>query len=295
MWDEHIGHLEKKIALVSEALLALGLELAEDKTQVIASQYYKGPRTLQIGGERVDILPAKEQIRVVGVNFSFYDGTGQQATDLLARARAAAHYHQDLLMEQGPWDDKARLLQTLVFGTLSWCAGAVHWNQEDLAMANSLQCTTLRKAFNMKRKPGETRVVWNQRTCRHVRAWLHSQQKKRWSSLILELQFGLYGHWGRQSEGCDVNGERLPGNPMRMLRWRSQKWWRHQQHLSRSTGMRHQGCFYADSTERRLADNIGLEWEDRTKDRDAWRALCQCWLERLDVTWARGRQAAVKW
>ena len=222
VWDEHIAYLEKKIALISEALLALGLELAEDKTQVIASQYYKGPRTLQIGGERVDILPAKEQIRVVGVNFSFYDGTGQQAKDLLARARAAAHCHQDLLMEQGPWDDKARLLQTLVFGTLSWCAGAVHWNQEDLAMANSLQCTTLRKAFNMKRKPGETWVVWNQRTCRHVRAWLHSQQKKRWSSLILELQFGLYGHWGRQSEGSDVHGERLPGNPMRMLRWRSQ-------------------------------------------------------------------------
>ena len=83
VWDEHIGNLEKKIALVSEALLALGLELAKDKTQVIASQYYRGPRTLQIGGERVDILPAKEQIRVVGVNFSFYDGTGQQAKDLL--------------------------------------------------------------------------------------------------------------------------------------------------------------------------------------------------------------------
>ena len=95
---------------------------------------------------------------------------------------------------------------------------------------------------------------------------------KRWSTLNLELQFGLFGHWGRQSEGCNDHGESLPGNPMRMLKWRSQKWWRHQQSPSRSVGVRHAGCFYADSTERRFTDNIDLDWEIRTKDRSAWRA-----------------------
>ena len=127
--------------------------------QKCCCEFYKGPRSLLIGDKHVDILPAKAQIRVVGVNFSFNDGTGQQAKDLLARARAAAMYHQDLLTADGPWGDKARLLQTLVFGTLAWCAGAVHWNQ------------TVPLAFNLnlKRRPSQSWVAWNQRTCRQVR------------------------------------------------------------------------------------------------------------------------------
>ena len=37
IWDENVDHLQRRITLVSEALHAIGLELSEDKTQVIAS------------------------------------------------------------------------------------------------------------------------------------------------------------------------------------------------------------------------------------------------------------------
>ncbi|CAE7231141.1 pol [Symbiodinium sp. CCMP2592] len=292
VWDETIGGLEKRINSVARALKLIGLELAEEKTQVIASPFYTGPRSLHIGEQLVLVQPPGTQIRVVGVNFSFHDGTGQQAKDLLAKAKAALAYHLDLLTESGPWGDKARLLQTLVFGTLSWCAGAVHWNAEDLAVANSIQCTALRRAFQLRRRPAES---WVTRTCRQVRAWIHGQGLKRWSTIILELQFGLYGHWGRQSEGVDELGEPCPGNPLRMLRWRSQKWWRFQKSLSDKVGARHPGCFYADSTERKFADNIDLNWEKCTKDRVAWRARCQEWVAKLVVKWARGRQTAIRW
>ncbi|CAE7399076.1 unnamed protein product, partial [Symbiodinium sp. KB8] len=103
-----------------------------------------GRRELVVGNQRVKILPSETRIRVVGANFSFYDRPSQQAKDLLARAKAALAVQDDLLREKGPWQAKAKLLQTLVFGTMSWCAGAVHWSQEDLATANTIQCTALR-------------------------------------------------------------------------------------------------------------------------------------------------------
>ena len=252
-----------------------------------------GRRELVVGNQRVKILPSETRIRVVGANFSFYDRPSQQAKDLLARAKAALAVQDDLLREKGPWQAKAKLLQTLVFGTMSWCAGAVHWSQEDLATANTIQCTALRRAFRLQRKPLESWADWNMRTCRQVRAWLHVQGLSRWSTLILQLQFGLFGHWGRQQEGIDADGKGVPGNPLRMLHWRNLAWWRQQQRLT--GGLRHPGRFYADNTERKFAETFGTQWDELTRDRDLWRSKIGEWVGTFDVRWARGRQASLRW
>ncbi|CAE7295584.1 unnamed protein product [Symbiodinium sp. CCMP2456] len=143
VWDEHIHSLKKRIELVAQVLGELGLELAEEKTQIIASPHYTGNRSIWIGDQNVSVLPPEETIRVVGVNFSFHDSPGSQAKDLLARARAAAALHSDLLGEKASWCDKAKLMQTLVFGTIAWSAGAVHWTSLELMMANKIQYETL--------------------------------------------------------------------------------------------------------------------------------------------------------
>ena len=295
VWDESIDHLQRRISLVSGALRGIGLELAEDKTQVIASPAYRGPRQLRIGEQMVHVQPQDVSIRVVGANFSFYEKPTQQAKDLLARTKAAIAKHDSLLTEKGSWQDKAKLLQTLVFGMMQWCAGAVHWSQEDLATANSIQCTSLRRAFLLKRRAQEEWTDWNKRTCRQVRAWLHAQGLPRWSTLILQLQFGLHGHWGRQTEGTDEQGRAMPGNPLRLLRWRNLAWWRHQQSLSTSLGLRHPCRFYPDNTERKFAEVLGVDWEMLTKDRVIWRSKTSEWVANFDVKWARGRQASIRW
>ena len=295
VWDENVKHLQDRISLLAAALKEIGLELAEDKTQIIASPAYRGPRQLRVGEQAVTVQPPEVTIRVVGVNFSFYDKPTQQAKDLLARTKAALAKHDCLLKEHGPWQEKAKLLQTLVFGTMSWCAGAVHWSQEDLATANTIQCTALRRAFLLKRRPQEEWTEWNKRTCRQVRAWLHTQGMLRWSTLILQLQFGLYGHWGRQTEGSDEEGKSISGNPLRLIKWRNLAWWRHQQSLSTHLGLRHPGRFYPDNTERKFAETLGPNWDELTWDRVMWRSKSMEWVACFDVKWARGRQTSIRW
>ena len=110
VWDEKVEQLETRIQLIAETLQGLGLELAEDKTQVIASPNYIGRRTLKVNGSEVMVQPRTTAIRVVGVNFNFFDSPSQQARDLLSKAKAAAAHHADLLSEDGPWEDKNQLM-----------------------------------------------------------------------------------------------------------------------------------------------------------------------------------------
>ena len=100
---------------------------------------------------------------------------------------------------------------------------------------------------------------------------------------------------GGRSKDLQMMVQVSPGNPLRLHRWRSQKWWREQQALPPTIGIRHPGRFYADSTERKLAECFGPEWEELTRDRNGWKTGLEKWLEKHDVKWARGRRASIRW
>ncbi|CAE7244711.1 pol [Symbiodinium sp. CCMP2592] len=293
VWDECAGSLSRRIELIAKQLRVLGLELAEDKTMIISSRYYKGPRSIRVGDNTVEIQGEDVRIRVLGVNFAFGDPPGQQARDLLGRATSAALFHADILGEEGKWEDKSQMMDTLVAGTFTWAAGAVHWNQEELAMANAIQIRTLRKAFHLRRRPAEDWLGWHKRTWRLVRAWMHTNQIRRWSTHILQLQHGLLGHWARQVEGWDNDGNPIRGLTYRILQWRGHEWWKREQSLV--TGVRHPGCFYPDCTERRVAETIGLNWGEIAQNREVWKCWRDEWVKRFDVKWTAGRQAALRW
>ena len=292
IWEERADCLERRIELVAKSLAKLGLQLAEDKTLVIASRFYKGPRHIKIADQWVDIRDDHTQLRVLGVNFAFSDPPGSQAKHLLDRANTAARHHEDILREDGKWEDKATMINALVESTMVWAAGALHWNKEELSIANGIQVRCLRRAFRLARKTDEDWLSWHTRTWRHVRSWMHSHSVKRWSTHILELQFSLLGHWARQREGL-VEGEHQPGIAFRMLQWRSHAWWKEQQKLSRGVGRRHPGCFYPDCLERRIAETVGLQWGDIAKDRLAWKGRCSEWIRTFDVKWSQGRQLSI--
>ncbi|CAE7484527.1 Dgat2 [Symbiodinium sp. CCMP2592] len=103
LFETAVDNLSRKIGLIDAALQAVGLELAMDKTAVIASEHYVGNRLVRIGAATVEVLPASCTIRVLGLDFSFEGFSSRQARDLVAKARAAVLWLSPLLLGwQGP-------------------------------------------------------------------------------------------------------------------------------------------------------------------------------------------------
>ena len=213
---------------------------------------------------------------------------------MLARARAAAAAHRDILSAKGQWSNKLFMIKMLVESRFTWTAGALHWSAEDLRCANILQLHTLRRAFGLKRKKDEMWVDWNSRTMRFLRSWLVSHGHPRWSEKILNLQFNLHGHWARKVEfNCDRDLVSA-SLPMRCLLWRSTHWWRGQQALSPATGARHPARFYASNPERQLSESAGTLWHVMAQDRHRWARERSNYVNMWDVKWCSGRQLALR-
>ena len=162
--EKDLGVLGRRVRVVDRALQQAGLKLATEKTKIISSAAYRGPRKIKIGDDIFEIAKAEESIRVLGVSFSFQTSPSSQAQELLSRTRAAAAAHRDLLGAKGPWSKKMHLMQILVESRFAWTAGALHWSSEDLRSANLLQLHTLRTAFNFRRHASESWVDWNSRS-----------------------------------------------------------------------------------------------------------------------------------
>ena len=283
LWTEHTGLLSRNIAALAAALGKHGLRLAVNKTTVIASKYYKGRRTVDVGGTSVPIQPAGTSVRVLGLDYDLDAPAGQQARELHGRVWAAFHENKGVLCGPGTWGEKHKLVQMLVESSWSWAAGAAHWNSADLQMMNSTQLRVLRLVFGVRRTQGEDWVTYNSRSLRMIRVWLAQAGVERWSSKILRLQFQLAGHWMRQWEGEDHRG--LAG---RMMLWRSLGWWNREKSLLH--GVRHPRRFRAANLERSLATCLGEKWFHACAARDAWRQLLVKWVCDMDVPWAKGRQ-----
>ena len=288
LWGEQAGPVAHNVALISAALRKVGLQLAGEKTAVVASKYYKGVRNICVDGVRVEFQPKGTSIRVLGLDFDLDAPAHQQAKEIMGKVWTAFHANKALLCGPGSRAMKAYFVRMLVEGCWSWTAGSLHWEKDDLKAMNSMQLRVLRLCFGCRRGADEDWVAHNARSLRDVRAWVCNHGLERWSTKILRLQFQLMGHWARRWEG-DVQCLAC-----RMQLWRSLKWWQKEQSISRAGGgKRHPGCFRAANLERSLAASIGLEWVDAARNRDGWRQLLKMWLASEDVAWSQGRQLAL--
>ncbi|CAE7234815.1 unnamed protein product [Symbiodinium sp. CCMP2592] len=285
VWNSDINNLEKNIQDTSQMLARLGFSLSPNKTRIIANRHYKGRRQMTVDGTKVEIAEHDSSIRVLGVDFDFDAKTKQQSRKVMGRIWDAFHANKDILCGHGSWGAKTKMVRSLLEGTWAWTAGALHWAKDDLMMINSIQLRVYRLAFGVRRGSAENWVDYNTRSLRTIRAWMQAQRVERWSSKVLRLQFALVGHWCRRKEG---DHECMPAL---MMGWRDLKWWRAEQKIK--SGMRHPERFYADNSERALAEAIGLEWKKATSKREGWKNLLPRWLESQDVRWTRGRQPAL--
>ena len=291
--ESELGRLGKRIKVLQRYLKRAGLNLATDKTKVVASNAYKGPRRVQVGGDVLEIAPQGDSLKVLGLGFSLDGGASQQARELLGRTRSAAAQHRELLKGKASWQKKSQMIGILVASQFQWTAGALHWSQEDLKQANTLQLHVMRNSFGLRRVRDESWVTWNSRTMRQCRSWLAYHGVNRWSTTILTLQHTLHGHWARRIEQVGAHLQPFPCLPMRALLWRPTQWWRAQQEMSRSISLRHKGRVYISNTERQLADAHGSKWHQLASDRVKWSAMREDYLARWDPKWCHGRQAAV--
>eukprot|EP00439_Symbiodinium_sp_Y106_P036980 s3585_g4.t1 len=208
--------LSERIKLIQEGLRGAGLELAMEKTTVVAAADYNGVMFLELEGRKITFV-REEGIKVLGLTFRFQGSLSDQAQELLDRARVALAEHSRLLQARGSWKRKLFLIHALISSTWRWCAGAVHWSQECLSKANTLQLHVMRVAFKLHRAKDEDWVSWNSRTLRYLRAYLVKENEERWSACALRLQFSLHGHWARRIEDLGSGiGDLHPCLPMQV-------------------------------------------------------------------------------
>ena len=289
LWGDSASVIENNIDIIVRLLRDLGLQLAVEKTAIIATPYYRGVRVIRVGGKTVHFLDQGESIRILGLDFSLEDGQSQQAKGLLGRVWAAWGKHSQLIRGPGNFETKVNIIRCLLQGTWQWVAGAVHWGSDDLRAINSLQLRLYRLAFGLVRYKNESWVDFNCRTCRWLRTWIYDNGVERWSTTVLRLQHQLAGHWGRQREGVHR------GMAGAMLKWRDMEWWREEQEWPPPFGKRHPTRFYADNFERRLSQVFGVKWMQMTTDRNGWRQGLKQWLREWDVPWCRGRQLELEY
>ena len=291
--ENDLPKLARRIRAVGRCLQQAGLQLATDKTKIVANEHYKGCRRVRVAQDEFQVAPLGDSLKVLGIPFSLSHDASEQAKVLIGRTREALHAHLDILVAPGPWTHKMKVLQSLVASQFCWIGGAIHWSSADLHALNVLQVHACRKAFGLRRSTGESWYEWNARTSRFIRSWLFHQKVMRWSARALTLQHTLHGHWARHVE--NVQNENVPGPAFRALSWRSTAWWRQQQQLSPKVSMRHPRRFYASNSERQLAQSHGCLWYDIAKDRSEWTKVREQYLLDWDVPWCTGRQLSIKY
>ena len=179
---------------------------------------------------------------------------------------------------------KMRLFERTVQAKALWNAGVFLPQKQGLQSLNACQIKLVRAMRRPGRQPGEAWLDWELRTLRHARADLCRTNSPRWSTVVLERVWELWGHVGRQV-----------GVTREVLGWRNQTWWRRQQAIP--GGLRHPGRFSPHVDPERLLQGVidrqcgrGVPWEEVACDRERWRALRSEFVQAHDVPWATGRQ-----
>jgi hypothetical protein len=138
------------------------------------------------------------------------------------------------------------------------------------------------------RLPGEAWLDWELRTLRRARGDIHRGASGRWSTIVLQRVWELWGHIARQ-EGLTRD----------VTQWRNLRWWCREQSLQ--GGLRHPSRFCPHVDPERLIQEVvtkhgrpGECWEEAAQDRGRWRDLREAFVKAQDVLWATERQIALE-
>ena len=134
------------------------------------------------------------------------------------------------------------------------------------------------------RQPGEGWLEHHLRCYRQARALLHYHGHLRWSTMWLQRVWDFAGHRARSYTRT------VPTASSIIDGWRTGEWWQAEQRNPRE--IRHPGRFHAKlmQFERELNMTVRCPWREAAQDRGLWKSSRAAFVQRMDLTWASGRQ-----
>ena len=131
--------------------------------------------------------------------------TGAEVLEaLMERARKAFRPRWKILHSRASVGNRARVLDRVCFGSMSWTIGAIHTTVAGLKMINQLHMEFLVSVLG----GSESFVDYRQRVLRGATIMLHMLGKERWNSIAVRLSWRYIGHRAsnRQHEGPGCAG-----------------------------------------------------------------------------------------
>ncbi|CAE7219725.1 unnamed protein product [Symbiodinium microadriaticum] len=96
--ENDLPKLARRIRAVGRCLQQAGLQLATDKTKIVANEHYKGCRRVRVAQDEFQVAPLGDSLKVLGIPFSLSHDASEQAKVLIGRTREALHAHLDILV-----------------------------------------------------------------------------------------------------------------------------------------------------------------------------------------------------
>ena len=283
VWGESPEYVQQILRVLEAKLLAVGLKINAQKTQVI-SNTPDDPFRFCIGGVAVVPDGPAAIMTILGAPINLTGEVAPIVAEMQARSRRAFQVHRQVLCSRAPLAERLRLHQTLVREAALWGSPAWPIQTSLLQAANSAQLLQIRTIVGGVRTPTERWHDWHIRTMRRARALMHKHKVVRWSTHALQMQWNLWGHIGRA----------VFQPTFHIMRWRDLTWWRDQQNLPPGPsprGVRHLGHHNPHrDPERRIGAVAGHQWWIAASDRPAWQKLASAFLEQNDPPWASGNQ-----
>ena len=216
LWGENPLHLQATLDKLQSILRRHGLKINPKKTRIITNT--DNPFRFKIDGQLVTPEGGDAALTVLGSPVSFAGGPQHLAAEMGSRGRKAFGKNKKILTAKTALKRRLNLHTTLVRQSALW--GCETWPVQDtlLRAANTLQLQQVRAMLGGARAPGEAWTDWNTRTLRMARVHLHKNHQDRWSTHVLRMIWGLWGHVARAEQAT-----------LDMLQWRGMRWWRQQQ------------------------------------------------------------------
>ncbi|CAE7939467.1 unnamed protein product [Symbiodinium sp. KB8] len=282
LWGENPLHLQATLDKLQSILRRHGLKINPKKTRIITNT--DNPFRFKIDGQLVTPEGGDAALTVLGSPVSFAGGPQHLAAEMGSRGRKAFGKNKKILTAKTALKRRLNLHTTLVRQSALW--GCETWPVQDtlLRAANTLQLQQVRAMLGGARAPGEAWTDWNTRTLRMARVHLHKNHQDRWSTHVLRMIWGLWGHVARAEQAT-----------LDMLQWRGMRWWRQQQAMPEGAGARHARRFNSSlDTERHIVTIAGAHWEQAAADRILWNSLEDRFIQAFDPPWSSGKQGQLQ-
>ena len=284
-WKADIKAMQRFVDRLVPMLAQFGLKVQPTKSKLLCLRGDKNV-VLWIDNQQVKPLGPDETFTVLNLPIHAENTEMKIVEALLDRARGKFYQILHILTSNAALSKRLQVLNTVVWGTISWVIGIIFPTKQCQEALNKFQYACVRKMMGIKRG-NEYWVDYEARSLRAARAMVHRMEHKRWGDKHLAAYWAFTGHRVRAGarEGCSAAG--------RLSHFRGLGWWQQQQ---RSSGGRRHGHHFPFlmNCERSISRVAGTaDWRVLAANRVQWAERVGDWIQQEAVPWSSGRQPSL--